>query len=297
MFLYPDSYDLIDLSNGQAPISIPRLTELLAAGCHKVAFSFDTLIEVSAPLMTSSDPLEVRGALNRLEELPHVFVNEARIREMELREALAAFQEGREFDIDAIRPFAGRIDQAIDVRGYPQYVVQAIGALRVRVDTGMIVNLRIWDAIYEVWRVEPEAFNVYRRRERDWMALMEADRALERPPRFSDHFATVLAKDLATHGIPEPADIESFGRWVYKSPARCPGIRLAYEAHHRFRANVADRPQASDIIDLGRVAAIPYVDFFVTDGSMLDYCRQASRGLGDRYSGLFGRFSDALARL
>ena len=55
-----------------------------------------TLIELSDQLRIGN-LLEVRKDLNRLENLPHTFVNEARICDLEMREAISAFDEGREY--------------------------------------------------------------------------------------------------------------------------------------------------------------------------------------------------------
>jgi hypothetical protein len=182
MLIYPDSSDLINLCRGAIGISISDLAQKLAAKSHKIAFSFDTLIEVAAPLRDGRS-LEVRKELNQLEELPHVFVNEGRIRDMEIREALSAFEQGREYSFAAITPFASRLDGAIDLHGTPQYVVEHMGARPMRVQTEMIVNFRIWDIIQYVWKRDPEAFNVQRRREPEWISLLESDRAMVRRHR------------------------------------------------------------------------------------------------------------------
>ena len=77
---------------------------------------------------------------------------------------------------------------------------------------------------------------------------------------------------------------------MYESPSRCPGVRLSYETLHRFRRNRQDRPEASDIIDLVRIAAVPYVDFFITDSAMTDYCQQAAKEIGHPYRGVVSIF-------
>jgi hypothetical protein len=297
MLVYPDSSDLIDLCRRTAGINISHLAETLSAQSHKVVFSFDTLIEVAAPLRDGHS-LEVRRDLNQLEELPHVFVNEGRIRDMEIREALSAFEQQREYDFAAVTPFASRLDSAIDVHGTPQYVVERMGARPISVRTEMIVNFRIWEIIRYVWTCDPDAFNVQRRLEPDWISLLESDRMMARPPTLPDHFVTVMRRDLETHGIrPPAAGAEPFARWVYESPVRCPGVRLAYETYHQFRRNQTARPRASDLIDLARIASIPYVEFFVTDAAMMNYCKQAADEIGCRYQQLFGNFRAVMSYL
>jgi hypothetical protein len=191
MLLYLDTSNLFDLCDDKAPVKISELAQKLRAGAHKIVFSLDTLIEVAAPLF-QGDLLDVRKAMNQLEELPHTFINEARIRYQEIRETVSAFEEHREYRFEAVSPLCSRIDDAIDVRGYSQYMVQAIGNMRVRVASKMIVNLGIWDAIYYIWRADPEAFRVQHRREPEWIAVLEADSCsrkdakLRRPLRSRD---------------------------------------------------------------------------------------------------------------
>jgi hypothetical protein len=297
MLVYLDSADLINICRNKVPLGISELRQHLTAGSHQIVFSFDTLSEISAPLQNGR-LLEVRRQLNRLEGLPHVFINEARIRYMEMCEALSAFEQRREYDFDAVHPFASRLDRAIDVQGLRQYVNQPVGVRLLRVKTDMIVNYRIWDAIIYVFRQEPEAFNVQRKREEQWKALMDADRLLKNPPGLPDHFVTTMCRNLGLYGLQAPTSgVEPFARWVYDSPSRCPGSRLVYETYHCFRKNLGARPRASDLIDLARIAAVPYVDFFVTDGEMLDYCRQAVRNLALPYQQRLTDFTMAISRL
>jgi hypothetical protein len=221
-------------------------------------------------------------------------VNEGRIYEIELREAVSAFEQEREYNGNEVAPLASRLDEAIDVHGTPQYLVEG----GTRVPTRMIVNYRIAEVIRYLWKRDRQIFDAQRRRERDWVWLMESDRAFTSPPALRDHFVTAMARNLATHRIRPPAvGAERFARWVYESPSRCPGVRLAYETHHRFRRDRTARPGASDIIDLARITSAPYVDFFVTDAAMMTYCRQASEEIGRVYPQLFGNLQAVLSHL
>ncbi len=243
----------MNLCRGKSPIELSDLTIELAARSHRIVLSMETLIELAAPLRNNLI-LEVRRDLNRLEALPLVFVNEARIYDMELREAVEAFEQGREYKFAAITPFTSRLADAIDIHGVPLYIIE-YGR---RVPTTMIVNFRMWEAIDYVWKHEPQALDVQRRREQEWLWVVDSDRSMMNPPSLRDHFATMMLRTLATHRIPPPAQgVEPFARWVYESPSRCPGIRLVYEAQHRFRRDLGARPSASDIIDLARVTSVP----------------------------------------
>lgn len=293
MLIYPDTSDLIRLCRGTAWLDLSNLARRLAAQSHRVVFSMDTLIELADPLRKGQS-LEVRRRLNQIEELPHLFVNEARIQDMEIREAVNAFEHGREYDFAAITPFASRLDEAIDIHRKPLYIVEG-GR---RVSTAMIVNFRMAEVIRYLWNHDPQTFDVQRRREREWIWMMEKDRAMTLPPSLPDHFVTMMSRALVKHGIPSPAaGVEPFARWVYESPSRCPGVRLAYEAHHQFRRDRGARPAASDIIDLGRIKSVPYVDFFVTDRPMMNYCKRASVEIGRPYQQLLGDLRGVMSHL
>jgi hypothetical protein len=293
MLIYLDSRDLIDLCQGSACIEISDFGNWLLSRSHRVVLSMQTLIELSDQLRIGN-LLEVRKDLNRLENLPHTFVNEARICDLEMREAISAFEEGREYRFNATAPFGSRIDQVADQHGEPQRVLEG----RVLVPTSMIVNYGIAEGIIYLWRSDPHIFDVQRRRQADWQRMMEADRALVSPPSLEENFVKKMAGDLYTHQISFPiARVGELARWVYESPNRCPGIRLQYEAQHQFRRDRTSRTSASDIIDLIRTPAVPYVDFFITDKRMMGYCRQAAKAIQRPYPQLFGDLGTLLASL
>lgn len=229
-----------------------------------------------------------------MESLPHTFINEARIYDLEMREAISAFEGSRDYRFRAACPFGGRIDEVMDLYGEPQRIHERC----MLVPTRMIVNYGIAEGILYLWRSDPHIFDVQRRRQAEWQRVMEADRALAIPPSLEDNFVKKMAGDLYMHRISFPTDrIEALARWVYESHDRCPGIRLQYEAHHQFRRDKTSRPSASDMIDFMRVPAVPYVDFFITDKKMMGYCRQAANAIERPYRQLFGDLSAVIARL
>ena len=293
MLIYPDSSDLINLCGGKSSIGLLELARKFEVQAHRVVLSLDTLIEVAAPLRNGK-MLEVRRDLNHLEQLPHVFVNEGRIANLEIDEALRAFEQNREYDSAAVNPFARRLADAVDIFGSPQFVIER----GVRVPTDMIVNYGIAEAVLYLWKSEPRIFDVQRRREQGWKQLMKSDRSMAITPNLRDHFVTAMARHMATRKISPPKlGVERFSRWVYDSPSRCPGVRLVYETQHRLRRDAKARVRASDLIDLSRVNAVPYVDFFVTDSAMMEYCRQAAREIGAIYPQLFGDLDAIISHL
>ena len=69
---------------------------------------------------------------------------------MEIREAVSAFDEAREYRFSAITPFASHLADAIDIHGSPVYIVEG----ERRVSTAMIVNFRIAEVVH---RGRPDA--------------------------------------------------------------------------------------------------------------------------------------------
>jgi hypothetical protein len=294
MLIYPDSKDLIDLCRGRFEVSISDLSEMLLRKGHQVVLSLDTLLEMAAPMRDGSRLLEIRRDLNRVEQLSHIFVNEARIRILEVQEAISALEAGREYDFARVHPFAAKLADAIDINGDPLFVIEH----GLPISTRNLINHGIFESLDYIRKREPLTFDVQRRREAEWVRIIESDRSMSVTPELGDHFVTTMERNLPLWGIPAPpSGIESFARWVYESPLRCPGVRLAFETLHRFRRNRQARPRASDVIDLVRMAAVPYVDFFITDSAMSDYCRQAATDIGHSYPGVSSSLQSVLARL
>jgi hypothetical protein len=131
-------------------------------------------------------------------------------------------------------------------------------------------------------------------REQERITLTEADRVLEKPPALPGHFVMKTNRNLHTHGLWAPTPESSRSQVGDELPSRRPSLRLAYETHHWFRRNQTARPRASDLIDLGPVAAVPYVDYFVTDCEMLDYYGTAARELGHDYDQGLGNIAVAI---
>jgi hypothetical protein len=293
MLIYPDSSDLINLCRGKSAVGLAELALKLEANSHRVVLSLDTVIELAAPLRNGL-LLEVRKDLNQLEQLPLVFVNEGRIANLEIEEAIRAFEQHREYSSTAVDPFARRLADAIDIFGARQFITNG----RMRVPTEMLVNYGIAETVLYAWRSDPLAFDVQRRREQAWIQLMDNDRSMAVIPDLADHFATAMARNLPLRRIRSPGvGTEKFASWVYESPSRCPGVRLVYETQHRLRRDAKTRPRASDLIDLSRIHAVPYVDFFVTDSAMMMYCRQAAAEIGASYPQLFGDLQAVISHL
>ncbi|MBI2292116.1 MAG: hypothetical protein HYU73_17705, partial [Betaproteobacteria bacterium] len=94
--LYLDSRDLIVLVERKLPEETARFEKKLRQGSGELIFSMHNITECCAPLIYGEGSSVMR-TLNRLEQLPHVYMTETRIEALELKEATMAFLEGREY--------------------------------------------------------------------------------------------------------------------------------------------------------------------------------------------------------
>src|SRR4029450_10023517 len=114
--IYLDTRDLINIFERAHPFTADQLNHALREESHHLVLSFHSINELAAPLSLSSSKTNVMKLLNRVEELPIVFLH-ANIERLELDEAMSALAEKREYrNID---PFVTRFDEAVDLDANP----------------------------------------------------------------------------------------------------------------------------------------------------------------------------------
>lgn len=147
--------------------------------------------------------------------------------------------------------------------------------------TSSYLEYTVAETVFDIWQNAPDVFRWSPGWVQGLQSLVAEDRALITPPRVDHHFREKLRRDLRLHSIREPPSIDNIADWIYQSPTRCPGVRLAYETYHHLRRNVGDNPSASDFGDFAHVRCVPYVDLITLDRRMADYVRRSSRGWTD----------------
>ena len=110
MLVYLDSKDLINLLDGSTSVRLEEFIAELQAGSHHLVVSCPTIIEIAGPLLSKNARRNVTRLLAQLEKMPLVFLNEARLDPLELREAvdvrlLLRIFAGRHVAIDRVRPW------------------------------------------------------------------------------------------------------------------------------------------------------------------------------------------------
>jgi hypothetical protein len=262
-----DTRDLINIVEREHPVTLRDFEAYLRAGNHQVVLSSTSVREFSGPLARGGDFLRLRPLLQSLERIPHTYIREVTIVGVELDAAVTSFNAGSE--PPPCSPFVDRWDRTL---------VPLPGGRPSIADR--LLDLRLDEIIYYIYLVNPQQFAPPEHHLATLQALLDADRQLLRrgqaPAR--QHFIRSVRRHAASHHVPLPAGREDeFAEWVYKSPDRCPGLRLSHEVFRALTANYADVPEVGDFSDFAQVFAVPYVDAATLDNRIRDYCRIASR--------------------
>lgn len=243
------------------------LDQFLRDGRHQLAVSYDTTVEISAPLLYPASKTSVMKLLNDLSRMPLVYAH-ADIRGLELKEALDAFSSKREYQ--SISPYVNRFDEAIDLRAKPA--------------THQFLNFPLAEIVWDLYiQGELQGLDRYGAQMK---ALVAADRSMKNPPSLKSHFAKVVERNLRDDGLSRPnVSIKQFANWVYDNPIRCPSVRLSYEVWHQIVKNKSDRLADSDMEDYQHLICLPYVDFMTLDRRMRGYLSQAATSIGMQCAG------------
>jgi hypothetical protein len=263
-----DASSLIDAEHGK-PISFSELDKILRERHGRLILTYTNVLEFVAPSEKPGDRLALRGQLQQLERLPVGYIRERGIKLAELREAVAAFREGREYT--QIDPFVRRWDET----------ARADGPSPMQ----MLVNQSLYDCVSSVFEVTGASPLTLTKKLLDdaLRGQFQNDRELPLEVRRDarKHFRKTVLRHLAGHSIPNPAGRpDELADWIYANPAtRCPGYRLAWEVRRELMNNVTERVSGNDMLDSANVLAVPYVEAVTMDRNASDRCRRVTRRL------------------
>jgi len=261
MLVFLDTKDLIDLLEHSRPCVVNTFEQALRKGGHELVISWTNVHEISRPLVEGNTKTLVTKLLNRIEELPIRYIREGTLPREELREAITAFREKREYR--QVSPFVKRFDEACTPEGTPA--------------TSIYLNFGLADTVFTLYATDPSVLRQPSRHGNALRRLFSSDRAMKDPPSLAEHFVETVRKHLLHWRLPARAeDLGVFARWIYENPSRCPSIRLAYEVFHALRINIGDTPKDGDIPDFANLGCTPYVDVITLDGRIRDYVRRVS---------------------
>jgi hypothetical protein len=266
-----DTRDLINLLEHNRPIAMAAINEYLTATGDHLVLTFSNVRELAGPLGSGLDFLPVRALLQKLESLPHTYLKETFIPSAEIRAAVDAFNQGREFEKPDLS--CDRWDKT-----FLRYDSRPIGFEN-------LVNLRLDDIVYEISRVDRRPFTPMTEYLTQYQTLIGQDRFAQQknPISARDHLTISIKKHALTAGIKLPDKREDeFAYWVHENPLRCPGLNFNHEVYRAIMDNKGDIPEAADFSDLAHVMAIPYIDAATLDKRMRHYCDVASRRIRSR---------------
>lgn len=112
MHIYLDSRDLIAITDKYSDEEISHLHEGLSRSKSNLVYSMHNIIECCAPLVHGGPSSNVMQRLNQLEDLPHVYIVETLIETLELKEAVSAFLEDRNYQSIEL-PIVPRFDYVV----------------------------------------------------------------------------------------------------------------------------------------------------------------------------------------
>jgi hypothetical protein len=270
MRIYLDSRDLIVLVERKSAQETAHFEEKLRRSASDLIYSMHNIMECCAPLIRGDTRSTVMRTLNRLEELPHVYVAETRIEALELNEAKTAFLEGKEYaQIDL--PIVPRFD----------YVVSAFSDC----PTKQYLHYGLAHIVYELWNTDRSLLNGYPTHAKRLQKLLDADRKRDDYKRHGPNFQNAIARNLRLYGIQFPAEkIQVLSDWIYENPARCPAARLGYEVYHKILRNSTDTGEMSDIPDFAHISVVPYCDAITLDNRIRGYIAQVDQSIGTSFT-------------
>lgn len=277
MRIYLDTKDLINIIEKSEPISSDDLKESFIEKDNKLIISNTLILEVSEPLHLKSKKTNVMNLLNKLEEIPHEFINTMNIHCRELKEAFRAFNNNKKYkDVD---PFTSRYTEALELsRNFPleKYIIYSLGEV-------------IWIFYNE------GVLGGYDEHIESWKNVISIERNLINRQNRKENFVGVIVKHLSQCKVQiRKQYIKPFGEWIYKESYRCPSIRLINEVFFKMAKNIADIPEGSDLEDFVHIQSLPYVDFMTVDRRFHGYICQAANSLGINYKSKLIRSIDEI---
>ena len=261
-----DASSLIDAEHGK-PVSISELDKMLREHHARLILTYTSVNEFAAHFERTGDRPALRGQLQEVERLPVGYLREGGIALAELREAVNAFNEGRECVL--INPYVKRWDETLVPEGASP--------------AEMLVN----QSLYDLVSMALSGGDAIRRTKTRWKGPLgeqfEDDRKLPAESRkaIRTYFHEGIRKHLDSYHIAFPSDrTKELADWIYNNPAaRCPGYRLAYDWRQELMNNLRERVAGNDIFDRAHVLAVPYVDAVTVNRNTADLCRRVVRRL------------------
>ena len=261
--------DLIALFERNEPIAPEQFYAWLKSRAGCLVLTGTSVVEASASLLEAGRRTALQSLLRAVANVPVCYLKEIAIFVEELGGALVAFGRGKEpLKVD---PYVARWSDTLGISLGKSYSSQGI-----------------LETVTHLWRTAPEALRHFHR----YQEILAEDFADEPPAPELDvsftepslqRFARYLERQLKLHGFAHSQSrTRAFASWVYSSPLRCPGLRLAFEVNQELLKQGGKAPADPTLRGLGHLHAIPYVDAITLLPPLLEYCQSISSALQQR---------------
>jgi hypothetical protein len=267
--IYLDSKDLISLAEKKTKEFSDEFKETLKKNSATLIYSMHNIMECSAPYVMGGKESTAMRTLNFLEDVPHKYIAEAKIHLLELKEAISAYSENREYQSIEV-PFVPRFDYTVSAFQEPP--------------TANYIKYGLSQIIYELANEDKSLFEGYGVIAQKIKQSLKKDRDLSNYKNHKKNFSNSLTKDLKLYNVAFPVDeIEDLAEWIYQDINRCPGYRLSYEVYHKLLRNLGDAGEDSDIPDFAHISCTPYMNIITLDNRMRGYVEQVDKSIGSNY--------------
>jgi len=194
--------------------------------------------------------------MNGLEALPHVWFRSIDIEKRELEMAIRC--HASRLPWAPVVPFVETYIDTFEMLPFAREFYRSRSLAEIVWDQLSQGRLRPSKTVFENWLAENRA------------AIFATDDAgYQRQLRVA--FGRAVASYL-------PKSAEGFVEHLWTHPDWCPAARLSFEVAQLFQADTTTRRRPSDIEDLVRIKALPYVNVCVADASKRSYLNTLKTG-------------------
>jgi hypothetical protein len=254
MLVCPDSSDLIRLERDDGQL-VEELGVWLGSLGARLVLSATVIAEVAQPL-DAAPAARVMLLMNRLAALPHVWFRSIDAEKRELEMAIRCYADGLPWA--PVAPFVETYIDTFEMLPFARRFYRGRSLAEIVWDQLSQDRLRPSKTVFENWLAENRA------------AISATDDV-----GYQRQLRIAFGRAVASY-VPESA--EGFVEHLWARPDWCPAARLSFEAAQLFQADTTTRGRSSDIEDLVRIKAVPYVDLFVADASKRSYLNTLKAG-------------------
>jgi hypothetical protein len=292
MRVYIDARDLINIFNASEPITASELGDIISNGGHQLVMPFSLISEL---IPADNNLLTVLRRFTKIEEdIPHVFLQQHALLDVEMRSAAADHVAG----VSPV-PHDPYVTTLHELWG-EQFEDDPIFLM----DVERTIGIRRLSRQIELALQRPEVFHWSKREVARAVRILENKQAAMKTANAKTAFSEMVQRWARRAEVQLDAkQLSTFTALLRKDPRIAPGWRLYMEVFDQLARDRAYKPTVNDVWDLANVMILPYVDSATLDKNKVDMVKRATRRLQvfdatiDYDKRVFSSAKDLLSRL